>query len=177
MEWAAMHRPLQPPPGYEHFHTKEAVFPGLRNQPKKIESWEQLIDGLRGAWRLYKHDFYPDPEITKIEERLQLIEKKKRDRKIANLFRRGEAFANKSMDRAQETAADVAEEIQDKRPAFERLVKSRIVVLRKALHEFSEGYYETASGRRTFWGEAPYDEDLVRKDNRPVRYEAVTNSK
>lgn len=172
MEWAALHRPLEPPPGYEHFHTKEAVFPGLRHKGKKIENWEQFKESFRGAWRLYKHHYYPDPEITKIEERMDLIDQKEREKAMTNFLKKGEKLANKGIDTAQEVASDIADEIRDKRPAAERILSDRVAVLREALHEFAEGYHEAASGKRTFWGGVPYDEDLVRESNRPVVYKA-----
>lgn len=171
-----MHRPLEPPPGYEHFHTKEAVFPGLRHKGKKIENWAQFKQSLCGAWRLYKHNYYPDPEITKIEESMDLVDQKMRERAMTKFLKKGEAFANKGIDTAQEVASDVAEEIRDKRPVAERILRDRVAVLREAMHEFAEGYYEAASGKRTLWGEVPYDEDLVREDNRPLRYEAESGA-
>lgn len=173
MEWAAMHRPLQPPPGYERFHTREAVFPGLRDQPKPAKDWAEFRERLRGAWRLYKHDYVPDPEITAREERRARQRQTKRERVAAKLAQKGERLVRTGLDKAEEAASGIAEGVRDQRPAVERLLKDRVAVLQEALTEFSEGYFEAVSGRRSFWGDYPYNESVVRKDNRPVAYEVV----
>lgn len=148
----------------------------MRNKAKKVESWGDFKERLRGAWRLYKHDYIPDPEIAKLEERFLETDQKTRDRRVAKMFKKGEAMLSQGRDSAQAAAETVAEEIREKRPAAEVFVRNRVEVLRKALSEFSEGYYESANGKRNFWGELPYNEDLVRKDNPPVIYEAVKRS-
>lgn len=171
MEWDALHRPLEPPPGYERFHTLEAVFPGLRDNPKPPKDWAEFKRRLRGAWKLYKHDYISDPEITEMEARWEKQKEKKRYRVIAKLHEKSERFVDTSIDKADEIASDVVEGIKEKKPAVQKLMKNRVAVLQQALNEFSEGYSEAVSGRRTLWGETPYEEAIVQDDNRPVMYE------
>lgn len=170
MEWAAMHRPLEPPPGYEKYHSYEEVFPGLRYKLKKIESWSDLTSSFQNAWRLYRHDFVPDPEITKFEEAMDIDAREKREKAIENALKTGENMATKGVETAKGVADNLAAEFEDRRPMMERVARDRISVLRDAVHEFAEGYQESVSGEKTLWGEVPYDEDIVRDDNLPVRY-------
>lgn len=163
-----MHRPLQPPPGYEHYHTEEAVFPGRRHKLKKINSLGDLRDQLSKAWRLYKHYYIPDPEMTKWERGIDIADERRTTKSMWKTLKRGEQMANRGVDRAGDVFEQVREEVKNRRPEAEELMKDRVSVLKVALQEFSEGYSEVVSGARSFWGDPPYDEVLVRKDNRPL---------
>lgn len=167
-----MHRPLQPPPGYEHYHTAEAVFPGRRLKLKKMETWGEVAESFRKAWRLYKHSYVPDPEMAKWEQELDLADERRSGRRTWKTLKRGEQAASKGVDKAQQILEQVREEVQNRKPEAEELVKNRVLVLKEALQEFAAGYSEVVNGAKNVWGEPPYDEVLVREDNRPVVYKA-----
>lgn len=172
MEWDAMHRPLQPPPGYEHYHTAEAVFPGRRLKLKKMKTWGEVVQSFRNAWRLYRHSYIPDPEMAKWEREHGLVDDGRSARRILKTLKRSEKVANKSFEKAEQIFEKVREEVKSRRPEAEELVKDRASVLRKALQEFAAGYSEVVNGARNVWGQPPYDEVLVREDNHPVVYKA-----
>lgn len=166
-----MYRPLQPPPGYEKYHTKEAVFPGLRYKMKKIRSWSDFKTSFQKAWQLYKHAYSPDPEMQKFEDRLDMMIWKKREETMQGLLKTGEKAAERGVQTAQDAAEGLVAGVQENRPLLEKVAKHRIAVLRTAVTEFAEGYQESVSGKRNFWGQLPYDEDILREDNIPVLYQ------
>ena len=138
MEWDGMLRPLQPPKGYEHMYTLEAVFPGLSEKWNKRESTEEYIRDLKLAWRLYKHDYRHDPDMEKLLELLNESDQKERDRKVKQWIQEG----IKMRDKTREAIDDMTTTLQEQKPEVERIVKNRVGVLRESLSEFSEGYRE-----------------------------------
>lgn len=176
MEWEAMHRPLEPPPGYEHLHTVESVFPGMRGKiiwPKNLAEWRIA---LGRTWRLYKHYWVEDEEMAKFEESLELRDQLRSQRRAWKMIKRGEKYVKKGLENAKEIAEEVAEEVREgavrHRPDAERFVKSRTVTLRESLDEFAAGYQEVLKGETDIWGNSVDDseinEDWLKKDNRPV---------
>lgn len=161
MEWAEMHRPLEPPPGYEKYATLRASSPGLESVPP-ITSWSHFRDVLRAAWKMYKHSYFPDPEIIakeeeerKEEERLKKLERAKRKRVQKKLRREGE---------------EVLGIVHDSLPDSQKAIEERLDILNVSLEEFISGYRETSSGATTLFGATRYNEDAVRPENAPVVY-------
>lgn len=171
IEWAAMHRLLEPPPGYEKYHSFEEVFPGFRHKMKKIESWSDFRISVQKAWRLYWHNFVPDAEMEKFEEEMNIEKRERREAAFQNVIKTGEKAAASGVGTVQAAAENIAAGLQDKRPMMERVARDRISVVHNAVHEFAEGYHESLSGERNFWGQVQYNEELVLEDNLPVRYE------
>lgn len=175
MEWEAMHRPLEPPPGYERFHTDEAAFPGLRKPANSPKTWSEYRDAWRRAWKLYRHSYIPDDDITAAEQKEEAIRQKIFERKADILLGKGKKAAEDGFKVSQDTADDIARGLRDKKPEAEALLKDRVSILSKALNEFSEGYREGARGDFSIWEtsddeEEEYSEDIIRQDNRPLAY-------
>lgn len=168
IEWNAMHAPLEPPPGYEHMHTREAVFPGLR-VAKKINSWADFRDIMRGAWKIYMHYFIPDREVERYEQHVLGTRAARKGERAEEAGER----AGKTVRKGLELMEDVETVVKRNQPDAERFVRHRLSLVKDAMSEFSEGFAETASGARNLWGHPPYDEDIVRGDNAPVMYKAV----
>lgn len=146
MEWDGMQRPLEPPKGYEHMYTLEAVFPGLSEKWNKRDSIQAYLRDLKMAWRLYKHDYRHDPEMEKLLELLQAPNQKERDRKAEEWLKETTAMR----DRTKEAIDDMATTLKEQKPEVEKIVKNRIGVLRESLSEFSEGYREGREQDLTF---------------------------
>lgn len=189
IEWNGRQRPLEPPPGYEHFYTKEEMFPGLKYHPKRSKSISQFLQRFRLAVRLYIHSFKSDPELIKMEKRLlaKLKKKKHIDGEQEDSFLQElEIKAYEMRDRAGKSFDDVVDEvkigIKEGRPAAERLVKDRAEVLKKALDEFALGYKEAVSGEMKmplFFNDDDdddFDFKLPEDDNLPLRYEVKNDN-
>lgn len=172
MEWNALHAPLEPPKGYEQFHTLEAVCPGYADLvwPKSFEHAKEL---LIGGWRIFKHSHgYHDPEVAewfrKAEERDNKIAEKRAEH-VAKQVGEGLVRGKERLEEIGDTVTHVA---QEAKPGAESFFKDRAVVLQKAVSEFAAGFHETVSGKKNIWGADPgIDEDietLVRND--PVVY-------
>lgn len=170
MEWDAMQRPLQPPPGYEHYHTREAVFPGFRRKLKRMNTWADVSQSLVDGWRLYRHYYIPDPAMEKWEREEKLTDEARKGRRLYKEMKRGEQALMRGIARVEKVAEEVADEADRQRPAAQRWMQDRVGVLKESLSEFGEGYREVVSGERTFWGEERYEEHLVSQENRPVVY-------
>lgn len=166
MEWAEMHTPMNVPPGYEEFATLRSNLPGLAAVPP-IKSWAHFKLVFRAAWRMYKHDYFPDPELAAKEEdeqkerkQLEKVEKAKRRR-----------YQKKILADGREVVGIVKDSLPDSQQAFEE----RLDILNLSLEEFMAGYGETSTGVTSLLGENMYNPDLVRPENPPVVYEASRN--
>lgn len=153
MEWNAMHRPLEPPRGYEHFYTKEAVFPGLKREWHKKESLHDYVQGLNKAWKMYRHDFVYDPEVAKIEQQFGISQDQEAEKKAAAVLRQ----AKRTVKSGLASADELLDDAHSKAPDAQKLVKNRIDVLFAAMNEFSQGYREAVGGKWKLWDE---DDDI-----------------
>lgn len=166
MEWNAMHAPLEPPKGYEHFHTREAVFPGIAGQ-KPIESFDHFKKCMRGGLKLYWHHYYPDPEILEQERRAAEKAEKELDESTDRFAERAADAVVAGRKRAEETM----EAIDDGRPAAQAFMQNRLKVFQQGIGEFAAGFQETISGKKNIWGqtaeEAGEDDD---DENRRLIY-------
>lgn len=160
MEWDAMHRPLEPPPGFEHMLTPKAVFPGLRRTWMKKNSLDDYVQGFKRAWRLYKHQYIYDPEMAKLEESWDILEGKRADRRAEAVAKKGKEAVQKTMD----IAGSFAENIRERGPDAKHVLEDRIVVLNEALNEFSKGYNEAREGKYQFWTDEDDKDDLQAHD-------------
>ncbi|CAN8072332.1 unnamed protein product [Agarophyton chilense] len=174
MEWEGMHRPLQPPPGFERFHSEEAVFPGLHPKMKKKQSLQDYLDTLKRAWKLYLHSYRYDPDMAEIERKVVERESMIIQRKTKAFLDRSKSNFKLNQQAVQETSERVVQEIHDRRPEAEALIKDRVNVLREALTEFADGYNEGVEGRFNFFKDSEDDNDYpheaVNEDNKPVIY-------
>ena len=169
MEWNAMHAPLEPPPGYEYYHSTEAVFPGLR-AGYKVKTWKDLKFVVNGTWKLYKHHYIPDPEV---EAWLGRITKRDQAKKEERSERVTTAVASDLHDAVQ-SARKVASAAKDLQPNAEQFMKERVSLLQESIGEFTAGFKETVTGETNVWGFAPYDIDIIESDNAPVVYSVVS---
>ena len=166
MEWNNLHAPLQPPKGYEHYHTEQAVFPGLKH-PVKFASVREFTDAMRGAWKIYMHHYRHDPEVQQWFDKLG-------EEEAEWYTKRGERageFAGDVVARGRQNIQKMGEDLKAARPGGQRFLKDRTTVLQNAVSEFAAGFYETVDGNKNIWGLTPEeeDEDALAK-NVPVVY-------
>ncbi|PXF47893.1 hypothetical protein BWQ96_02279 [Gracilariopsis chorda] len=172
-----MHRPLKPPAGYEHFHSEQAVFPGLKRSWKKKESLQDYIDGFKRAWRLYRHSFIHDPEMAAFEEDMLKREELIIQRQAKVVVDKTEKAFKRGQQAAQDVSQQIAQELKDKKPEAQEFLKDRVNILRESLSEFSHGYNDGLEGRFNFFNVSEGDEypnDVVRRDNKPIVYNSDT---
>lgn len=191
IEWNGRRRPLEPPPGYEHYYTPEEMFPGLKHAPPPPKNPKEFFERLRTAWRIYIHYYYPDPELTKIEKSWST----QNDESPEETYERVKDFVKTSqqnMDNYKHRVEqvvdkftdDVQAKVREKRPQVQELIKNRMEVLKASMTAFSVGYKETVEGRLDWMPTVDLsdkDDDHfntlhTRTDNKPVRYEAQTKS-
>lgn len=175
-----MHRPLEPPKGYERFHTEEALFPGMSKRKKKNHTFQDYVTSFKGAWRLYRHSFIHDPEMAAFEESLIKKEQRIIDLRAGAVLKKARKAFGDGQEAAKEESQKIVTALQEKEPEVRKLVQDRVGVLKDALTEFSEGYKETLDGDFTFFGSYPdddgqeYSSDAVREDNKPLVYKAFS---
>lgn len=192
MEWNGRLRPLEPPPGYEHYYSEEELFPGLKSRGPPPQNFQEWLTRMRGAFRIYKHHYYPDPELTKIEETLF----KGEDVDIDEVVQRMRTMAQESSKdlhkykrKVEETVDSFTDNVQEKikknRPAAEVWFNNRMEILNASMAEFSTGYKEGADGSLQWMNFLNIkgdddNEDLdafkAHADNKPIRYEAQEHS-
>lgn len=170
MEWNNLHAPLQPPKGYEKYHTKEAVFPGLRN-PIVIRNWKEFKWAMRGAWKIYMHTYRFDPEVQRFLDDL--------DRKESEYYEnRGKHAAKVITEAATEGKRNIEKlgaELKEAAPGAKEYLKDRAGMLQNAVSEFAAGFHDTVDGKMNVWGLTPEqqkdidDYDGLEK-NSPVVY-------
>ncbi|KAI0562221.1 hypothetical protein FGB62_64g133 [Gracilaria domingensis] len=169
-----MHRPLQPPPGYERFHSDEAVFPGLAGTRKKKRTLKEFAEVAKTAWRLYLHSYIPDPKMAELEREILGKESRIIRRQAQAVLNRSEANFKRNRQAARDATDRLAQEFHARRPEAEALVKDRVNVLREALSEFAEGYAEGTGGQFSFFkdneDDDAYPPHIVAEDNKPVIY-------
>lgn len=173
MEWDGMHRPLNPPQGYEHFHSKHAVFPGLKRSWKKKETLQDYLDGFKRAWRLYRHSFVHDPEMAAFEDNIFKREELITRRQAKAVVDKTEKAFKRAQQRAQDASEQIAQELKDKKPEAQEILKDRVNILRESLSEFSTGYNDGLEGRLSIFSvfeRDHYSADVLRSDNKPVIY-------
>lgn len=169
-----MHRPLEPPAGYEHYYTAKAVFPGLRGTWRKMETWEDHKNALKRAWKLYKHDYIPDPEITEWEKKKNVRDERRIERRRKVIVKKGK----ETFEEGSNMAEQVIQGLHDKRPEMEQILKHRVGVLSESLDEFGKGYQEGYNGTYNFvesisgtFNENGLSTDVFQEDNKPLKYQ------
>lgn len=191
IEWNGRLRPLEPPPGYEHYYSAEEMFPGLKASgppPKDFRDW---LYHMRGAFRLYKHHYFPDPEITRIEQTLfkeNEVDVDQALQRLRTMVKDSTKDAHKYKRKVEQAVDNFTDNLQEKikenRPAAEEVFKNRMDVLKASMVEFSTGYKEGVDGSlqwaKLFDADDDDDDDLdafkSHPDNRPIRYEARQQS-
>jgi hypothetical protein len=164
MEWNGMHAPLPPIPGYEDELSLRSAFPGLRSV-KPIESREHFMAVARAAWKLYRHQYIPAPDIIAEEE--AAAAKEAENRRVAEERRKAaerEAIAEGRV---------LAKKAYDALPDSHEALQDRLDVLNVSLEQFMVGFTETSTGTTTLFGDRPYRDCLVDSTNSPVVYKAV----
>lgn len=147
MEWNSMHALLEPPKGFEQFHTMKAVFPGCR-WVVKFKSFQEFRKGVYGGWELYLHHYRPNPKYEGWLEQVENIERKKAAARGEKYYSYFSNIMVKGGDQAK-TVGDIA---RDVKPDVKDYLKGRVPILQKAVSEFAEGFYETMSGKTNIWG-------------------------
>lgn len=160
-----MHAPLEPPPGYEDEVTLRSVLPGLRGVPP-IQSREHFMAIARAAWKLYRHQYIPNPDLVAEEkvEAAKAAEKRRVDEERRKKYER-EAIAQ---------GRDLATKAYESLPDSKDALQNRLDVLNVSLEQFIVGFTETSTGATTLFGNRPYRDILVDPSNAPVVYKAVT---
>lgn len=155
-----MHTPLEPPPGFQHEASLRGIAPGLDVTP--IRSPEHFMRVLRAAWKLYKHQYIPDPEL--VAEEKAKAEEEARVRDVADRKRR------RKEEEALREARDLGNIAYDALPKSKEDVQNRLDVINASLDQFMKGFNEVLSGETSIFGNRSYNETLVREDNKPVIY-------
>lgn len=164
IEWAAMHAPLHPPPGYEEDVSLRSAFPGLRSTPP-IRSAPHFREVAVLAWRLYRHQYVSDPEIAAAEAAAEAKEAHRRRRRDE----RRREYERRALAEGRELAAVAHDKLPDSTTALE----NRLDVLNVSLEQFMLGFTETSTGATTLFGERPYQDAVVDRGNAPVVYNVV----
>lgn len=179
MEWDGRGRPLEPPPGYEHYYTKEEMFPGFKHRPLPSKNLKEFGTRLARAWKFYRHHYVHDPEMAEIIQKLEKSSIKFKYDMARHSANESEANWRKESEKAskliQKIGGDAKVEFDSKRPEVEQILKDRTMVLKDALGEFAIGYKEGVSGPLEWLNMADFDDDsfeVPSVDNMPVRYEA-----
>lgn len=182
-------RPLEPPPGYEHYYSMEEMFPTRKEPGSPPKNFWEWLERVRFALRLYKHYYFPDPELTKIENMLfreeeVAITKDDIDKAVQHV-RTAVQESTKDVDkykRQVEKVVDdftdnVQETIKQNRPLAEQVFNNRMDVFKASMAEFSTGYKEGLDGSLQWMKIFDTDEEenldafKSHPDNRPIRYE------
>lgn len=161
MEWNGMQAPLEPPPGYESFVVGEDVISRLMGG-RTIRSWSHFRTTLREGWKLYKHQYFPNPELVEEERRAE----QQREAMIDELGKQ----RSKSRREIEKEAKSLFEHIKDAAPKSTGELGGRLDILQTAIDEFMIGYTETSTGSTTIFGNHTYNEDLVEPSNPPIVY-------
>lgn len=177
IEWYGRMRPLDPPKGYEKYYELEAVFPALKTQPPPAKNFAEFRKRMHIAWRLYKHYYFPDPELAKLELEIQHREDRELEKDADEMLKKAKARASGFKFEAERTIdnfVDKAEAgFEANRPEAEQLVKNRAEILVAAMNEFAAGYNEAVAGKIKLFKIDQMDEfEIPEPDNLPVRYEA-----
>lgn len=159
-----MHAPLEPPKGYEHFHTPEAVFPGIAGR-KGFDSFDHFKICFRGGLKLYWHHYFPDPEILAQERREAEKEEKELDESIDHLAQR----AADAVVIGREKTEEAAQALEDSRPAAQAFMQGRLKVFQQGIGEFAAGFKETISGEKNVWGQTPEEAQDDEDDDTQAR--------
>lgn len=161
------------------------MFPGLKDRGRRPKNMKEFIETFRLAVKLYKHSFFPNPEITKLLKKLKATIRKRKEIDVeeeGSLFDEIKRKTSKLQDKTGKSLDDFVDQVEvgikDGRPFAENLVRNRGDVLQKALEQFGVGYKEGVSGDLNFSFFSNDDADdfgdfeLPEEDNLPVRYEA-----
>lgn len=169
------------------------MFPGLKESGPPPKGFRDWLYHMRGAFRLYKHYYFPDPEITKIEkamfkedEEVDVQKSLQRLRTMAKESAKDAHVYKRKVEQAVDNFTDnIQEKIKENRPAAEEVFKNRMDVLKTSMVEFSTGYKEGVDGSLQ-WAklfnadEGDDDDDLdafkAHSDNMPIRYEVQKQS-
>lgn len=165
MEWNEMHAPLDPPAGYEHYATAEQAFPAMY-AVKPFESWQDFVQSMKAAWKLYRHHYIPDPDILAQEEKERQESERANDARIKR--------ARESVVSAHGVASDAfssaVDHVNRHIPKTEEDMAHRLNLTQQAIKEFGLGFSEASSGAVDIFGKRLVPPDALRDDNKPVLY-------
>lgn len=167
IEWNAMHAPMEPPPGYESYATMREAVPAF-SVFQEIHSWSDFKTRLRKAWKLYKHDYFPDPELVAEEERAE-----NEHGKMVDELEEQRAHGRRIMKR---DVLSLYKYMKAAAPKDTKELGGRLDILQEAIDQFSLGYSETSSGITTLFGIRSYHPDIIEPDNHPVVYRVDEDS-
>lgn len=184
MEWNNMHRPLEPPPGYEKYYDPEEVFPGLKDEIKLSEvKPQQLRKAFKIAWKFYRHSWIPDPKVARILKEWGANTEDDNDDqgdivdldKMEEMVNSGIDSVQRLKKRARKTGKIISKEFEEVKPELQKIGQQRVLVLREALKEFGAGYEEASSGKyKAPWEENDEDDSMPQSDDQPLGYKAGT---